>query len=920
MHRTSLGLSFVTVVCLLAAVAGGETIKINFQPQESVTPRGYLPDSGRVFGDRHNGYAYGWNRDISADARDRGSGNAPDQRYDTLVHFSKSGVPATWEIALSNGTYSVFLVCGDPSHADQANHIDIEGHVATDEDPQTFSAPDFDEFRVTVAVSDGRLTIKPAPQAANAKVMFVEITGGSSGGSSSGSSGGYSGGSGTVTAPYRIATAQDLIDLGNTPSDYDKHFDLVANIDMAGTTFSDAVIASGEDYYGDDADGTRFTGDFNGNGHVIRNLTITSLNSGGNYIGLFGYIYGQARIHHLGMENCTIRTDGAYIGAIVGRNQSGRIHDCYADCRITGDRSHVGGIVGESWYGSVINCYSHGRIEGDMSVGGIAGRIYADMRTCYSTAQMTGRFQVGGIVGDGMGGAISLSFWDVESSGTSVGFGGLGRTTSEMKRASTFIGWGDAWTIREGWDYPRLAWENAVGAPLSNIPARTYSGAGTEANPFRLSQPKDLLTLGARMSDWTGCFELVRDIDMSGVSGYLPIGRFEGAWNGNGHTIMDLTIDHGIETPFVGLIGHAYRGEVSNLRIVRPVIRGKYFCGALAGSCRETVLTDCSSEDGSVQADVFAGGLVGANDKGSVNACFNSSDVEASQYAGGLSGYAYGPVADCYNNAAVTATLDYAGAIVGWSQSDVTDCYNVGLIACPGVHVGGMIGKFQIGTMSNCFWDKQTSGVAAGYVTDPGAYGGPGIMVNSGGKTTAQMKTRATYVSAGWDFVGEMGNGTDDIWKMPSAYGYPLLAWQEESVSNATTDDFETGTFSVFDYSHAGEVLWSVDWSASASGKYSARSGDIEHDESSRLTLTRDCQAGRIRFMVKVSSEADFDILHFRIDGQEMDTWSGDRDWMEVSYPIPAGSHTFEWLYEKDGSQDEGEDAAWIDDVTFLTS
>jgi len=89
MHRTSLGLSFVTVVCLLAAVAGGETIKINFQTQESTTPRGYLPDSGRVFGDRHNGYIYGWNRDVSADARDRDSGNAPDQRYDTLVHFSK---------------------------------------------------------------------------------------------------------------------------------------------------------------------------------------------------------------------------------------------------------------------------------------------------------------------------------------------------------------------------------------------------------------------------------------------------------------------------------------------------------------------------------------------------------------------------------------------------------------------------------------------------------------------------------------------------------------------------------------------------------------------------------------------------------------------------------------------------------------
>ena len=57
MRRTPLGLSFVMVVCVLAAaVAGGETIKINFQKQESNTPRGYLADSGRVFGDRQNGY------------------------------------------------------------------------------------------------------------------------------------------------------------------------------------------------------------------------------------------------------------------------------------------------------------------------------------------------------------------------------------------------------------------------------------------------------------------------------------------------------------------------------------------------------------------------------------------------------------------------------------------------------------------------------------------------------------------------------------------------------------------------------------------------------------------------------------------------------------------------------------------------
>ena len=42
----------------------------------------------------------------------------------------------------------------------------------------------------------------------------------------------YSGGSGTAQEPYQIATAEDLITLGETPDDYDKHFVLTADIDL----------------------------------------------------------------------------------------------------------------------------------------------------------------------------------------------------------------------------------------------------------------------------------------------------------------------------------------------------------------------------------------------------------------------------------------------------------------------------------------------------------------------------------------------------------------------------------------------------------------------------------------------------------------------------------------------------------------
>ena len=54
----------------------------------------------------------------------------------------------------------------------------------------------------------------------------------------------YSGGSGTEDDPYQIATAADLIELGNDPCNYDKYFILTADIDLSGYSFNRPVIAA----------------------------------------------------------------------------------------------------------------------------------------------------------------------------------------------------------------------------------------------------------------------------------------------------------------------------------------------------------------------------------------------------------------------------------------------------------------------------------------------------------------------------------------------------------------------------------------------------------------------------------------------------------------------------------------------------
>ncbi len=146
-------------------------VKVNFQPASSAIPASYLADIGAVFGNRSNGYSYGWNV-ANNNTRDR-KVSGVDARYNTLNHFSKpAGTLRYWEIALPNGSYSLIVGCGDPSFKDHINTLNVENVIVTDPDGKD----NFDEYTVTVTVSDGRLTIKPASGAVNAKICFVDIS------------------------------------------------------------------------------------------------------------------------------------------------------------------------------------------------------------------------------------------------------------------------------------------------------------------------------------------------------------------------------------------------------------------------------------------------------------------------------------------------------------------------------------------------------------------------------------------------------------------------------------------------------------------------------------------------------------------------------------------------------------------------
>jgi regulation of enolase protein 1 (concanavalin A-like superfamily) len=175
MCKKSVYLILLLALGLAIGTASGQSVKINFQSRTQGSrevPVGYLPDYGDLFGDRGNGWSYGWSVDMTGNARDRDIN--PDQRYDTnnsLRLWSGSG---NWEIAVPNGTYDVYIVGGDAGYKDQTNSYLVEGVEVLDPTPYP-PGDNFDEFTVTVAVDDGRLTIGAAPGTFYVKICFVHI-------------------------------------------------------------------------------------------------------------------------------------------------------------------------------------------------------------------------------------------------------------------------------------------------------------------------------------------------------------------------------------------------------------------------------------------------------------------------------------------------------------------------------------------------------------------------------------------------------------------------------------------------------------------------------------------------------------------------------------------------------------------------
>jgi hypothetical protein len=220
-----------------------------------------------------------------------------------------------------------------------------------------------------------------------------------------------------------------------------------------------------------------------------------------------------------------------------------------------------------------------------------------------------------------------------------------------------------------------------------------------------------------------------------------------------------------------GLLGASY-GTVSGCYATGNVV-GNSATGGLVGDNKERSLISHSYASGIIQGSDSTGGLAGRNWGGTISKCCATGNVSGDSETGGLVGqnsgangfvatisnsYAAGDVTGIYNTGGLTGVT--AGFI---DPADITNCYSVGGVSGSS-NVGGLVGSNFAGSVVHSFWDIENGGPDNGIGTP---------------LTTEQLQTMSTFTDAGWDFLGETTNGTDDIWRLcVDGTDYPKLSWQ----------------------------------------------------------------------------------------------------------------------------------------------
>ena len=228
-------------------------------------------------------------------------------------------------------------------------------------------------------------------------------------------------GSYTVTSADGLINVAELVNGGKT----DINITLGKNIDLTGKGWTPI----GTNYE------KRYKGTFDGRGHTIKGLTVTTNDQ---FVGLFGYLDKAGTVKNVVMEGIQITSNHVLMsgntGGVVGYSW-GTIENCSVSGSVSGTDC-VGGVVGSQKAGSIIGCSSSATVKGKHYVGGVAGEKWGTMTACYATGNVTLEIASqknnfgGGVVGLNGGSRVLACYatGNVTSTGSSTGnvhIGGL---------------------------------------------------------------------------------------------------------------------------------------------------------------------------------------------------------------------------------------------------------------------------------------------------------------------------------------------------------------------------------------------------------------------------------------------------------------------------------------------------------------
>ena len=224
-------------------------------------------------------------------------------------------------------------------------------------------------------------------------------------------------GSYTVTSADGLMNIAELVNGGKT----DINITLDADIDLTGKDWM--PIGTSNPY----------TGTFDGGGHTIKGLTVTTNDE---YAGLFGWLGDAGTVKNVVMEGVQITKNhsSGFAGGVAGFSW-GTIENCSVSGSVSGT-VYVGGVVGAQWNGSITGCSSSATVKGTVYVGGVTGQTNssATLTACYATGNViieidpTKNISGGGLVGLNGGNGVRACYatGNVTSTGSSTGYVHIG--------------------------------------------------------------------------------------------------------------------------------------------------------------------------------------------------------------------------------------------------------------------------------------------------------------------------------------------------------------------------------------------------------------------------------------------------------------------------------------------------------------